>query len=82
MGLNNLITDSLLSADDTGFVSLVFNASVFKLDLDTLLQLPDTTLSDTFTIPPPLPSVNVNPGQVFISNTENKRFDLDEIELS
>jgi hypothetical protein len=82
MGLENLIADSLLSADDTGFVSLVFNASVFKLDLDTLLNLPDTTVSDTFTIPPPLPSVNVNPGQVFISNTENKRFDLDEIELS
>jgi hypothetical protein len=82
MGIENLIPDSLLSSDSNGEVSLVFNQSVFKLNLDTLLNLPDTTVADTFSIPPPFPSVSINPGQTIITNTENKRFDLDEIELT
>lgn len=82
MGLENLIPDSLLSSNSNGEVSLVFNQSVFKLNLDTLLNLPDTTVADTFSIPVPFPSLNINPGQTIISSTEIKRFDLDEIELS
>ncbi len=82
LGLENLIPDSLLNIGSNGEISLVFNQSVFKLDLDTLLQLPDTTVTDTFSIPPPFPSVSINPGQTIISSTENKRFDLDEVELS
>lgn len=82
LGLENMIADSLLSSDTSGAVSIVFNESVFKLDLDTLLNLPDTTVKDTFSIPPPFPSINVNPGQTIISTTENKRFDLDDIELT
>src|SRR5688572_26924678 len=82
MGLENLIPDSLLSVNGNGEISLIFNQSVFKLNLDTLLNLPDTTVADTFSIPPPFPSVNINPGQTIISSTEIKRFDLDEVELS
>jgi len=82
MGIENLIPDSLLSSDSNGEVSLVFNQSVFKLNLDTLLNLPDTTVTDTFSIPVPFPSLNINPGQAIISTTENKRFDLNDIELS
>jgi hypothetical protein len=80
--LENLIPDSLLSVGTNGEISLVFNQSVYKLELDTLLQLPDTTITDTFSIPPPFPSVNINPGQVIISSTETKTFDLNEAELS
>jgi hypothetical protein len=82
LGLENLIPDSLLSTNSNGEVSLVFNQSVLKLNLDTLLNLPDTTVTDTFSIPAPFPSLNINPGQTIISSTENKRFDLDDIELS
>lgn len=82
MGLENLIPDSLLSTNSNGEVSLVFDQSVYKLNLDTLLNLPDTTVADTFSIPFPFPSLSINPGQTIITSTENKRFDLDDIELS
>lgn len=82
MGLNNLIADSLLSSDVNGMVSLVFDQSVFQLNLDTLLNIPDTTVTDTFSIPPPFPSLNINPGQTIINIVESKRFDLNEVELS
>lgn len=82
MGLENLIPDSLMNSNTDGSVSLVFNQSVFQLNLDTLLNLPDTTITDTFSIPPPFPSLSINPGQTIISSTENKRFELGDIELS
>lgn len=81
MDIGNLLPDSILNSATNGEVSLVFNQSIFYLDLDSLLQIPDTTIKDTFTIPPPFPSVNVNPGQTIISITENQRFDANGPEL-
>lgn len=81
MDITDLLPDSLLNSGSSGDVSLVFNQSIFYLDLDSLLQIPDTTIKDTFTIPPPFPAVNVNPGQTIISITENQRFDANGPEL-
>ncbi|HRE97943.1 MAG TPA: hypothetical protein PK637_14330, partial [Flavobacteriales bacterium] len=57
LGLGNMIADSLLQVNPDSSVVLSFSGTVYELDADTLLKLPDTTITNSFSLPTIIPSV-------------------------
>ena len=78
----DLVPDSLLTADASGNVSLVYNSQLFALKLDTILQAPDTSFRYSYfpDVPPPF-MLTLFPGTNFSNTNDVTRFDLDQLEL-
>ena len=49
--LKNLVADSLLASDPNGALSIAFDGTVFRLNLDTLVEIPNETIQETFILP-------------------------------
>lgn len=79
--IGDLLPDSLLQVNPDTSLTLLFNSTIYRMSLDSLVDLPDTTFADTFALPPFVPSVNVNPGQQIFTQTEEKKFYGGEAEL-
>ena len=82
LGIGDLIPDSLLTTDGDGQVVLFYETRLFDLELDTILQAPDTNFRYKY---PPFDlgsaTLDVFPGTSFEAVDEVTRFDLDEFEL-
>ena len=60
LNIGNLVEDSLLQTNTDNSLSIVYENTLYELSLDTLVQIPDTTITDTFSLlplpfPPGLP---------------------------
>ena len=82
LGIGDLIPDSLLQVNPDSSVTLVFDETIYRLALDSIVNLPDTTMGDTFKLPTFVPSVNVAPNQVIFSQTEEQHFGAGDVELT
>lgn len=82
LGLNDLLADSLIQVNPDSSITLVYSGNIYKLALDTLLNLPDTTIADTFQLPAIVPSVNVAPGAQLFSQTDEQHFNAQGVELT
>lgn len=82
LGLENLLPDSLLQVNPDGSVTLVFDETLYRLDLDSLIHLPDTTVADTFQLPSIVPYLDMNPGQIIFSRSEENNFAVPDVELT
>ncbi|MBL7921042.1 MAG: hypothetical protein JNJ40_12050 [Bacteroidia bacterium] len=69
LNIKNFIGDSIFKADNTGLLSLNVNREITAIKLDSLLALPDTSITTPFTTPFP---INLTPGQslTFFAPTE------------
>lgn len=65
LSINNLIPDSLLQANADSSLKIVYQNDIYKLSMDTLFNIPDTTLNNMYPIPS---GWNLNPGQLIVSN--------------
>ncbi|HRN35756.1 MAG TPA: hypothetical protein PLL18_02455 [Flavobacteriales bacterium] len=81
LSINDLVPDSLLSADSMGNVSLLYSTELFTLSLDTVLTAPDTSFRYTYALPFPGP-VQFPPGTTFNTNDDVSQFDLAPLELT
>jgi hypothetical protein len=76
LNLHNYLPDSLFKTDSTGLYHFKINREVANKKLDSLLQLPDTTFINSFTVPTPVP-VKFEPGVAVSSSTPTEtKFDL------
>lgn len=66
LDINNLLPDSILQANADCSMKIVFQNDIYKLAMDTLFKIPDTTISKVYIFPFP---ITFNPGQVVISNS-------------
>ena len=80
LGINNLVADSILSTNPNSSLSIHYKRNLYQLNLDSLIDLPDNQLTDTFALPFPI-GVDFNPGQTFINQPEEQLFDINSIEL-
>ena len=79
----HLIPDSLQSVAADGSVTLVYSSELFAVDLDTLLELPDTSFSYPYALPlPPSDVFELPAGFPVISENNLIRFNLPQVELS
>jgi len=79
MGIENLIGDSSLDINSNGAVSLIIDTSFSNFKLDSIYQIPDTTLI-TSQVWPPFPQV-ITPGQTFISSNNNVTLGVTGVQL-
>lgn len=62
-GLESLVPDSLLQADDDNLLHLVIEENLTDFDLDSLVKIPDTTVVKSYVVDiAPLASLPVDPG--------------------
>ena len=76
--LDDLIDTSYQETNGDGYLSFVINEPVYSFSVDTLINLPDTTIIAKSAIG--VPTLTVNPGFTFGDNYEQE-YDLGEIEL-
>ncbi len=80
LSIYDILPDSVLTSDMDSSVSISLGLNLFRLNLDSLVAIPDTSLLDTFALPFPFP-VAVAPGQVFINQPEDNTINIGTAEL-
>lgn len=76
----DIVPDSLLVTDGAGNITLLYTSELFAVDLDTVLNAPDTTYfyPGAITFPGP---VEFPPGTGIVDENNVTRFDFDDISL-
>lgn len=69
IGLEALLTDSLLYSNADSSLSIKFETTLYELDIEELANVPDTGLLDTVLIEFPIP-LPINPGYEFTSEAD------------
>lgn len=82
LGIRDLVEDSLVQVNADSSVTLVYEGTIYELLMDSLLEIPDTTVGDTFQLPFAVPSVAVNPGQQIFTQTEEQSFNAQGVQLT
>jgi len=80
--LKNLVADSLLASDPNGALSIAFDGTVFRLNLDTLVEIPNETIQETFILP--FGTIYLQPGEPIPSlgnALEATKYNLNAVEL-
>lgn len=78
--LTDLVKDTILRANADQSLSLVYSGEAYKLDLDSMFKIPDTTISQFFLYP--VGGFTVNPGFIITNQTQQTKYDLGEVELT
>lgn len=76
--LSDLIPGEYLASDGSGNMSLVYHDAVYSFTIDTLVDLPDTTIIKKSAVG--VSSLNVTPGFVY-TDTYDQEYLMDQIEL-
>lgn len=66
LNINNILPDSVLQSNVDSSMKIVYEGDIYKLSMDTLFNIPDTTIKNNFNIPF---AYTFNPGQVVINNS-------------
>lgn len=77
---NDLVADSLLQINGDNSLSVIYNQSLFNFTLDSLFNIPDTSLYYYYNIP--LGYVDLNPGDPVLNQTQNVKMNLNSVELN
>jgi hypothetical protein len=81
LGLDDLVTDSLLLADQQGLWYLHFMSDVANYALDSLVRLPDTTIHVGFDVPLNGGPFLLPPGQVIIQQDDQRALQVNGAQL-
>lgn len=78
--LEDLLASGDLRSDSARALSLVREDTLFRLPLDSLLQLPDTTLRNSYKAP--FGGVEVHPGQTLLDQNQVEKLQVPKAELT
>ena len=79
LDIDNLLPDSILQANADSSMKIVFQNDIYKLSMDTILRIPDTTLKQVYTIPFPF---TFNQGQLVVNNSQSETtYNLQGVQL-
>lgn len=81
LGIADIVADSLLGIQSDSSVHFVLEQNLYTLNLDSIVTIPDTSLTDTFAVPFPVP-VTISPGQVFINQPADNQLQIEDVELT
>ena len=79
MTINNILPDSILQANPDSSLKIVFNNDLYKIDMDTLFNIGDTTIHNGYALPG---SISFSPGQdIPFPSSTSTTYTLPGIEL-
>jgi len=73
LSLEDLLVDSIVQSNTDNSLKIVFETELFDLNPDSLVQIPDTSITEFFSVPVTL---TANPGNNFYSNDEEIDFNV------
>jgi hypothetical protein len=76
--LNDILPSENLTTNSENYLTVVYSNSVFSFSIDTLIDLPDTTIKRKTAIN--LPSIQVNPAFTY-GDVYDQAYDLEQVEL-
>jgi hypothetical protein len=79
LDLSNQINDSTLSVNSSGYLEVDLTRTVLDLGINDLLQIPDTTIEQSFHSS--LPVINIPPGFTIVNEIEEHQLNFKEIQL-
>lgn len=77
--INDLVPTENVTENANQYASLIFNDTLFTFDLDTLIKLPDTLMTEKSAIS--VSSLTLSPGSTISSNDIDQNYDLGDIQL-
>ncbi len=81
LGLNDMVADSLLSADENGLWHLVISENLTDFDLDSIVAIPDTTIKQTLVVPLVGGPFSIPPNSSIISLEEENQLNVSQASL-
>jgi hypothetical protein len=81
LSINDIITSSYLTKNSDSSVSLVYNDSLYNLNIDTILTIPDTVLSYNYVYPFPTSTTVVPGGLLFYSKPTTTTYPIGSVQL-
>ncbi|PLW93426.1 MAG: hypothetical protein C0592_06120 [Marinilabiliales bacterium] len=79
LGIEDLVTDSLIQINPDSSVSVIFNQELFALTADSIIGVPDSLYYMHFIIPIGL---QAPPGALVMEKTESKHYDMDGAKIT
>ena len=79
--IDQLVADSLLQSDETGLWHLIVDRNLTDFNLDSLVEIPDTTIRKNFDIPLLGGPFLLPPNTTIISQSENNTLNLNQVQL-
>lgn len=73
LNLNDLIPDSVLQVNADTSLKIVYNTSIFSVDVDSIFRIPDTTITEIYSVPL---NLIASPGDAFYSNDEDRELNV------
>jgi len=80
LNLGDILVSDELATDSSGLFHLKVSETLINLGLDSLIGIPDTSLSESYFIP--VGNITIPSGVPFYTNTSNTKYKLKEIELT
>lgn len=71
--LNDLLPDSILQVNPDTSLKIVYSTSIFTIDVDSLFKIPDTTITEIYSVPL---NIVASPGYSFYSNDEERELNV------
>ncbi len=81
LSINDLLSDSITQSNPDHSVQLNFSTNIYRLNFDSLVKIPDTTMENHYTIPFSA-GINCAPGQIFVSQPEDVSLSVNDVELT
>lgn len=79
LDLKNLVTDSILSVNNSGKYQLEINRNIMDIKLSDYIHLPDTIVKQKYALG--VNSLTVNPGTNFLTNNKDHLFSIEDAQL-
>ena len=79
LNFSNIISDNNIKSKSDGSLKFVIQEELFKLSLDSLVQIPDTTTVTKFSWP--FNNLVIQPGSVIYNSQKDNKYNLKGIEL-
>ena len=76
--INDMLSSEYIETNSDNYLSLVYHKAIYSFSIDTLVDLPDTTIIKKSAVG--VASLTVNPGFSYL-DSYNQLYDLDQIEL-
>lgn len=77
--IKDYVNDSTLGINSNESIQVIAERSLFNLDLSDLIKIPDTSVTQIFSIS--IPSLVLNPGFAFIDDVKEHAFYFDDVSL-